>query len=506
MDLLKKKRDRNNIESLRRLLSALRKEELIVLKDQIHVKKTKTNSKTLRLLELVLRNNQISDARAHEVISPNSTFGAFGTLIWELKKKILETLTLNININRAGVFPENIQADIQSKKNLFAARVFMRRGLHEDFRIINDKIIKDTEKYEIFDTLIEALILKFHVLGIRGHKAHVLKSEIDYYKNCKNLCDAAFVLYTEITAKNNFQVKPRETENLKKQFEYLNTSYASYPSETLWYWLKVISVFFFQAEGNYNEAVNNLNQIIVKLHKCKAIKMADRISGTHLRLADNYLYLQEFDKAITHSQLASDLYEKRSLNYCLAQEVRFRANFHLERYGEAGLIMRSLLAIDYRSISPFLYAKWRYYKAAASMFRGDCEEASYLLTQTSALDGDKEGWNISVRILEIMVQITSDKYDHIADQKIINLITFARSLGKKISKRNELIVDVLRELRKTVYNFEKVSHSHDDLLSLLSSNNPKYAWNMTSPELIRFDAWFMAKAKKMEYRYDLVVS
>ncbi len=104
-----------------------------------------------------------------------------------------------------------------------------------------------------------------------------------------------------------------------------------------------------------------------------------------------------------------------------------------------------------------------------------------------------------------MIQIESNRANHLADEKIKNLIEFIRPRMKELSPRNKVILDILRHLKKSVYKFKQTANVMAKELDLLKSDD-RYKWNLVGPELIRFDPWFMAKVKKVEYRYDLTLS
>ena len=499
-----KSKNKNDLNGLFRLLSVLRNEELIVLKDQLHPKKTSNLPKPLLLLEALIKYPKATEKEIHKKVSPKSSRSAFSILIGVLRKKIHDSLLVDVNISRRGVYPIWYNTCFESNKQLIAAKILFRRGLQEDVEILLDTIIERTKKIEVFEILIEALTFKFVVTGNRGQLVKHLEFEIDYYQTCKKLIDSAWMLHTKITTVEHFNTGEYNVSEIEDKHTQLQSQFALYPSKNLWYWNSVNSIFFLQKKKNYKQADIVLKQVLMKVHTCDAISMSRRVVATLLRLAENSLRLEKLEDCYSYSQQATTLLDKGTYNHCLAIEMSFVAKFHVGDFGKAHNHIRTLTGIDYRKVSKFNLAKWKYYKAATFLFRSNLDGAANLIAQTSALDADKEGWNISIRILEIIIQIESNKPGHIADQKIINLIAFAKN--KKISSRNKTIIIILRSLWKTGYNFKEVQNICALEINLLTSNKAKYCWQLTSPELIRFDAWFIAKVKKVEYRYDLALS
>lgn len=104
-----------------------------------------------------------------------------------------------------------------------------------------------------------------------------------------------------------------------------------------------------------------------------------------------------------------------------------------------------------------------------------------------------------------MNQINWGGLHHSADAHIDNLYQHINKTKKlkQISKRDLLILQILKRLVRESFDFEKVSELEVEALNALRQDQ---SWSMTSPELIRFDAWFQSKVQKVAYRYDIAVS
>ncbi len=501
-----KTKSKNNLESLRRLLSVLRREEMILLKDFLHPKKTASVPKTLQLLNSALDPGLKTQCEVKQVVSPHTTQAAFCNLIGELKKKIYHSLILETNLSRKGVYPLFVQVEYECKKQLLAAKIIVRRGLQTEYLGLLDKVIATAKTFEVFEVLVEALLLRYKAIGIRHGTAQNQRKEIEHFQACKAAIDLAQLHYAEITANETFNANTEASQFLIRQQEKLSQKLNLFYSDTLFYWVNICSVYFLQKKQLFEQAGDVLSQVLVKIYQSDAIRMSRRIGELHLRIADNCFFMTQFDKMIEHADLGLELYNQEHFNHHLLLEYKFLAYFMKGNYGEAHKVIRKLSAIDYRKISPFYSSKWKYYHSCVLLFRGLYGPAQKQLGLTTKLDDDKDGWNIAVRILDIIIQISSNELGDSADKKINNLLVFIPGYRDKISKRDLLIIDVIRQLKKTGYDFNKVRHICAQELLTLSSGISPYKWQITSPELIRFDAWFMAKVKKMEYRYDLVVS
>jgi len=133
--------------------------------------------------------------------------------------------------------------------------------------------------------------------------------------------------------------------------------------------------------------------------------------------------------------------------------------------------------------------------------KGKHSEVYKNLAETKEIEKDKEGWNIYIRLVQILQQLELKKTD-VAQSYIESLRKhIERNKSREIHPRLLLIVKTLRGLAKEGFNYKDTWKKHDDRFELLSSEtDADYSWKILSPELIRFDVWFEAKARRLTYQ------
>lgn len=106
------------------------------------------------------------------------SIGALRKLSERLYEKILETLILNINVDRKGEYSKVALANIKARKYFIAANLLpKKRKLGEAERLL-DKCISICEKYELYDTWLEALYFQQRIdNAIQGAK-NLLKYQL----------------------------------------------------------------------------------------------------------------------------------------------------------------------------------------------------------------------------------------------------------------------------------------------------------------------------------------
>ena len=483
-------------------------DEINVLKRHISPPNAKSKPKTLHLVELILGTVRFSDASIRKKVSPTASDNAFATLVSDLKKKINESLILNINLNRKGQFSEVHKHKFQGKKQLMAVEILLRKGLSTEAYFTLDKIISKAKTFELFDILREALTLKLNFNSLRSgtDSRSELKRELEHFQNKERVYQKARMLYYELSARVGQTALINEQNEIKKELQELTAELKVYPSDNAWYYIAMVDLYFLQFNGQFDRATTLLDQVLIQIKTSKPLSMARRIGKTYIEMADNYLMAHEPQKALNHVEEAIGYLKKGNFNYQKALEYALLSKIHLGERKGTNSLSKKLIALTSSEESPFSMGKRKYFQACMYFMKERYGSAEIALGECGKLYEDKAGWNISLRILEIMNQICLGGLGNKAEKRIENLkdhIYKTKKL-KSISKRNLAILEVLKALVNEGFDFTKIKEDKADVLTNLASGEGDFAWSMTSPELIRFEAWFFSRVKHTSYRFDLV--
>jgi len=112
------------------------------------------------------------------------------------------------------------------------------------------------------------------------------------------------------------------------------------------------------------------------------------------------------------------------------------------------------------------------------------------------IEQDKTRWNISLRILSIMLFIELYKHNE-TEHALESLRKYMERATKndEISPRDILIVKTLRELEKDNFEFRSKNTTITKMLNDLSAKDTPLSWEHYSSELIPFHKWLEAKKK-----------
>jgi len=419
-----------------------------------------------------------------------------------LFNKVLEALTLDKYITNTSLVNENDIIIFSLKKKLLACKVSIRivnegktEAIHE---LLND-IINKAKEYELYDIIVEALILKKYFKGIRfGLKDFdKINEEVKFYEYCVQATFGAADKYYRLILDNDFiktlsnaEVSMHITNSIKE----MEIDYKKTKSEQVNYYLHIFRFALFERQKNYAKAIEQCNKLISILEKNKAIYRKERMGSAFTNLSSFKIQLGNYAAAVKEARHAQKYYQENSLNYAISKEQEFYANFCNENYSDANKCVVELLNHSTIDTGEFRKSKFIYYQVCTLFAQKNFSGALRLLNEALEIEKDKSRWNVSIRILTIMIFIELNKINE-AFTSIESLRKHVERTGKTdgISERDILIVKLLRELEKEGFEYSEKNANASKMLKQLSDKDSKTAWQHYSSELIKFHEWLESK-------------
>ena len=138
-------------------------------------------------------------------------------------------------------------------------------------------------------------------------------------------------------------------------------------------------------------------------------------------------------------------------------------------------------------------ATWHYFQACLFFNSQKFKEANRALDGATNLLGDKMGWNIAFRLLEIMNHYELGNLDT-TDAKIKNMRHYLRRSKKdsELYRAMELIY-ILLEWHKYGLNLELAMPHIQPRLNNLKEFHKEFPFNPNATELVRFEEWIVTK-------------
>ncbi len=431
-------------------------------------------------------------------------------IVSRLREKMLNSLILDVNLDRGEVYDELGRSLANVIKEKFIGRVLFARGQRDLGFFVLERSIQMAKKYEFYDDLVDMLGLERQFMKVwkgSDDAYYNVDAEIQKYAKCRDSVRLAKKYYQEIIIKFGFKGLSRAAPDkgklgfLKKGMEELSIAFEETGSATVGYYYYYLLIEYNQTQNNLEEASVNLNRLSQMLEDNPSIRKKSWLTSVYVNLGANELWMHHFSEARKFFSRSLEYARVNSRNHGVITEFMFYAQFYSGQLGLAQKTLESLVDNKYLDQSDFRKSVRNYLLACVVFTTKDYRESLKYLGRSQAIGKDKEGWNIGSRILSILLALEQQDFDY-ADSLIINFRQFVRVglKGIEVRKRDKMILEILLELRKKSYNFIEVKESKMTVLHHLACNSVDAGWALQSPEIICFHTWFSDKLNGRDYQ------
>jgi tetratricopeptide (TPR) repeat protein len=493
------------LKELFSIVSSLNEDEVKTLQRYLHCFDTVNEShepKGERLLNLIIHNN----AAELKLFEKKFTKPAFSMLVLRLYDKVLDTLTFDVNIKRADSYSDiGIARMTVRKRILYTQALGAKKQFLENISLYQ-KIIHTSKEFEFYDELLIAMYELQNLYGAMSKLADYenVDKEIQHYEEVRLQVKKAFQIYNKFMLEKSLNPENGELVNeLELVLPKLKTFFLlSKSAQAGWFYYRLL-IEYHQIKENYAEGHAACLALLKLQQENAAIKADSYFAITYKMMAKFSMLLYNFDEALVSILKCQNLDNKFKQNIDSGKETEFFANFYRDQYYDAKFIVNDLAEKSTQTEgSGFAYSKYSYYSACCAFLKGKHSDVYKNLAETKEIEKDKEGWNIAVRILGIMNQIENEDFD-LADSRIESMRKhIERTMKEKdIRPRFVIILRILRDLMNSAFDFKQIWETRQNYFTLLADDTDEtHRWRILSPELVRFDVWFEAKATDRTYQ------
>lgn len=497
-----------SLKNLYKLIHSLKKEEVEVARlflKSFDGRGENYDNKAERLFNEILKdvNSKKSSEEYMSLFYKNANAkGSLIKLIFRLKNKILESIILDINIDRKTSFSSFSKAGISIKKKFAYAMILRARSNTEMALQLFDSVIKEGEAYEFWDDVISALKAKREILALYKGKTEYqnVQTQLKKARFTNRAISKAQHEYHKIGLVSNFGVwVKKHSVELREVIVEIRELFNQTQSALCEYYLRLIEVAYFQGLEDYGKAEACLKRMIVILDREKSIKHGIKRASALLNLSETHLFQGNFLSALIFAKDAIKNIPPSHNITIKGVEYQFYAIFYNGEYFKAlSLINQALKDIEEGGWC-FTKGKLLYLKACSNFCFGDFAGVNNLLAEINPIENDKEGFNLFLKILLILNSIERDKLDLAADyiEAFRKQISYLKK-GVAIQSRVQNIYTVLNMLSANAFDFAKTKPKVKNQLNALESS-PTEKWKILSAELVIFEQWFLAKAESRRF-------
>lgn len=493
------------LKELNDLISVMTSSEKLLASKQLNVgySNLKANDKKMiQLFKSVKSGKQYNYEKLKQKVSPKSNKDSFNRLIRRLTYRLEESLILEQNINRKDAYSEIFRIRHKLKKQLIQSQILLSRGMVLKAINLWKRIERDAKSYELFNELIEARSIYYSISIARNNNlnAQKLKNELNNDFRKRESLEQIRHLINDyeltINLNKNDKIKIRYLKNTVSKVDKICSKIYTDNGMALSYLLKLELADFTE---DYKQYISEGNKLLELLESKKSVYSASRIIYLHNKIARYYIYLFNFKEAERRADLAKNMFSKSlNSNYLNTIDCLFLSYFFRGKFDHSLALLTNVVNLDLTKKFPVRKSKLHYYMATNFFLLNDYKNSALALNQTTEIEKDKEGWNIWIRLLRLMILIEQKKYD-LLEYEIESFRKYIQRTESNDTERINLILSLLIELERREFDFKVAAKNKAKDLERLQ-NDPFVQWNINSPELIQFHNWYQAKCINIEYK------
>jgi tetratricopeptide (TPR) repeat protein len=482
-------------------IQSLSSEEIKIVKEYVY----KSNSRPIlgenkieKLFDTLIGNpeKKYTDKELSNILESNA--GALRVLKSRLFEKIEEALVLNKHFENPLVFNHREQMVFTLKKKVLLIKSLFRtlnQGRIEAINFLIAETIKLAEENEVYDVLIETLIIQKHVVGMRTGfpEFERIHNKIISFENCLRAIQNANDAYYKLILNQEFVnslTRAEFKQHICNSIKQLETDFKITKSQEVNYYLHIFRIVLYDHEKDFLKAIENFKKLLAILKKSKVIYSKDRIGFALSNLGQLNILTGNYKEALSFIKRALDFHLPNSMSYLVTKEQRFYAHFYAKNHNEALKCLEEMLQHSTIDSGEYRKSKFIYFKACVLFSINQFKGSLQLLKKSLEVEKDKTGWNIALRILMTMIFIDLHKVGE-ASTAISTLRKHIERTNKikEVKPRDILILKLLRELEKDGFKRNEKNKTAVKLLAELSDKDKPTAWNYFTPELIPFHEW-----------------
>jgi hypothetical protein len=475
---------------------------------ELHEDASLTQSKSLKLFDLLSADNALTETEIQKKIYGNSKVEqqTFNKLVERFREKMYESNYLDVNLYREDTNSPYFMGLMEVKKLIGISYNVAARGVNnkEMIRILK-RGLSLSEKFELYDEWICFINLKFLLnasLFPDNDPIKLLDEMKDLQQRKNTLNEAQYFVYKLIrTYQDQSTIRKDIRDELSNAIEKLENENGLAFSWNVYYNIALLKLQLFHANENYDDAEVLLQELISNLQEQPSLKQFTRIGEAYTNLAATQMNNFKFNDAVKSNEEALRFPGLRPSDKNYYKESLAFLNIYLGNYAKSSKALNEIIAEDLIGNTEEELSRRKYLLAATLFLQGEYKKSNFQLQDTKEIENEKEGWNIGIRLMQIFLALATEKID-LADQRIESLRKHIErtSKMKSVRKRDVVIFRILRHLAMNGFDFKETWLDKKKDFLLLQSDKPDYKWIPRSHELIIFHQWFEAKVRHKKYQ------
>lgn len=488
------------MKHIHQLLKSISEQERFVFENFLISSTNHDNTKYIQMYKALLdpKGIPLTDETYSKLLYKHSNSKNFQMVKSRFKSKLLDTILLDVNLDRVDDLDRMDHATVVVKKRL--AQLHLYRYNNREFNVIKnllDETIQTAKSYELYDELVECLKMKKYLKGFRIGKNEFDKyqAQINHYSRCAKAAHDVKDVYYNLMMQTAFsgEVEKNKTHNLsiiRTAVKRIAKENKILKSKRVEFYLKYAELRYYLLTEDYNKA----QLLALEFHNFildnKVVKRVNRVGASYGHLYDTSMVLGKYKKALEYIKISDKYFPKGSTNYFINKEMEYYPLMYLGHYNKALRNIRYLNQYSHLASQKFRGGRYDYLMAIVLFEKGKYREALDIHLKNDGLLKDKSGWNIWQRIATIQAMIELDETELASDQLESLRKHIARHTFKDRNHREKLILQLLTKADKYSFRFGMINQELiKDAIKKLGSMKKPYKWEILTPEIIPFQNW-----------------
>lgn len=388
------------------------------------------------------------------------------------------------------------------RSDLTLAEIYLRRGARTHAKHLIKQIVKESEKYKLDLITIEALSLAIDQSAVNNNmkelQAHINHQKaVEQHNTVVLLAEAHWRrLSTSLHKDSNRKSVVQMSKEAVQELQIQNTEAQS---EVIQFYMLRIEQLGFELEGDWPKAFSCGKNILQLISKNPPIRLKRYFGVTYFNMSRSACLAHDFDLALETLQSAYPHLKARKSNLFKWYLMKIHAHFYL---GQLQIALQYCRKLDEAGDAQgeFFQTFIDYMRCCCHLAAGEYHEIKDYLARLSPMSQDKEGYNLQMYIMRILVSIeTKPLTDFEKDVHAFYVYLNATAKKQKVRERHLVIGRLLKALCNNSLDWRLTAQEFRVELQLLQASRSELSWEPLSAELIRFDLWLVAKASGKTY-------
>ncbi len=424
----------------------------------------------------------------------------FRTFKKRLKQKLLNNLLfMEVNDEHSRPYTKAVKA---CERNCYCIDILLSFSASHAGASLAETTLKLAREFELFDTALfcaKVLRKQYSYLGDTRLFDHY-NALVEKYHTLAYVTDKAseYLENLNATQANTNILKP---ENIAKAKENLNLAgnlfhkYATYQVGLHYYRIKA---FYESLIQDYIAAMHTWNEFEIFIEKYKTYEYQVRMGESALQQLYCHLCVSDYQSGQVSAAKCEKFFQLHANNWFIYKEYYFLLCMHTRNYTEAGeTVFQITNATHFKFLNRNRQEKWKIFEAynylvhIALEIAGDEKpekkiRLSSFLNETLIYNKDKEGFNISILIFQVMLLLIEGNYRKLAD-KMESLKRYAnRYFIKDAIYKSQIFIKMLLITDKCTYNREITSQKTAKYFEKLKTDKYTHASSYDGLEIVPY--------------------